>query len=249
MKLPWGWNGGDGGPKETNAFSPAPEELNNPQVEPILKKYLELRYRMMPYIYTAARETSETGLPMMRAMWLHHPDDPVAVARGDQFFWGRDVLVAPVVEKGATMRKVYLPKGQWFDFWTSEIVDGGREIERAVTLETTPLYVRAGAVIPMGPVKQYVDEVVAGPLRLVVFPGADGTTSVYEDDGRSFDYREGQFMRIAVTWRDAGRRLTLTLTPGSRMLPPGSRDIEVVLAGQTAGKPVTFRGKPVEVRL
>ena len=249
LKLPWGWNGGDGGPKETNAFSPPPEELNNPQVEPILKKYLELRYRMMPYIYTAARETSETGLPMMRAMWLHHPDDPVAVARGDQFFWGRDVLVAPVVEKGATTRKVYLPKGTWFDFWTSETVDGGREIERAVTLETTPLYVRAGAVIPMGPVKQYVDEVVAGPLRLVVFPGADGTTSVYEDDGRSFDYREGQFMRIAVAWRDAGRRLTLTLAPGSRMLPPGTRDIEVVLAGQTAGTRVMFNGKAVEVRL
>ena len=73
--------------------------------------------------------------------------------------------------------------------------------------------------------------------------------SVYEDDGRSFDYRKGQFMRIAVTWQDAARRLTLTLAPGSRMLPPGNRTIEVVLAGQTAGKTVTFNGKPVEVRL
>ena len=132
LKLPWGWNGGDGGPKETNAFAPAPEELNNPQVEPILKKYLELRYRLMPYIYTAARETADTGMPMMRAMWLHHPDDPAAVARGDQFFWGRDLLVAPVVEKGATARKVYLPKGTWYDFWTAERIEGGREIERAV---------------------------------------------------------------------------------------------------------------------
>ncbi len=118
-----------------------------------------------------------------------------------------------------------------------------------MTLETTPLYVRAGAVIPMGPVKQYVDETVDGPLRLVVYPGADGAAALYEDDGRSFDYRKGQFMRIAMTWQDAGRRLTLTLAPGSRMLPPGSRNIEVVLAGQTAGKPVTFSGKPVEVRL
>jgi alpha-glucosidase (family GH31 glycosyl hydrolase) len=249
LKLPWGWNGGDGGPKETNAFSPAPEKLNNPLVEPILRKYLELRYQLMPYIYTAAREAADTGLPMMRAMWLHHSDDPAAVARGDQFFWGRDLLVAPVVEKGTTARKVYLPKGTWFDFWTAERVEGGREIERAVNLETTPLYVRAGAVVPMGPVKQYVDEKVDGPLRLVVYPGADGTASVYEDDGRSFEYRKGQFMRIALAWRDAGRRLTLTLAPGSRMLPPGSRNIEVVLAGQTAGKPVTFNGKPVEVRL
>ena len=146
-------------------------------------------------------------------------------------------------------RQVYLPNGTWFDFWTAERVEGGREIDRAVNLETTPLYVRAGAVIPMGPVKQYVDEKVDGPLRLVVYPGADGTTSVYEDDGRSFDYRKGQFMRIAVAWQDAGRRLSLTLAPGSRMLPPGTRNIEVVLAGQAAGKLVTFSGKPVEVRL
>ena len=161
LKLPWGWNGGDGGPKETNAFNPAPEELNNPETERIMRKYLELRYRLMPYIYTAARETAETGLPMMRAMWLHHPDDPMAVARGDQFFWGRDLLVAPVVEKGAVSRKVYLPKGDWFDYWTSERVEGGREIERKVDLETTPIYVRAGAIVPMGPLKQYVDENVS----------------------------------------------------------------------------------------
>ncbi len=89
LRLPWGWNGGDGGPKETNNFTPSPEELQNPRVEQILKKYLELRYRLLPYTYTAARECADTGLPMMRAMWLHHPDDPLAVARGDQYFWGR----------------------------------------------------------------------------------------------------------------------------------------------------------------
>jgi len=249
LRLPWGWNGGDGGPKETNSYSPATEELLNPRVEPILKKYLELRYRLMPYTYTAARECAETGLPMMRAMWLHHPDDATAVARGDQFFWGRDILVAPVVEKGATTRKVYLPRGTWFDFWTTERLEGGREIERTVDLETTPLYVRAGAVLPMGPLKQYVDEKVNGPLTLVIYPGADGVSSVYEDDGRSFDYKKGQYMRVAMTWRDADRRLTLTLASGSRMLPPTSRSVEVVLAGQKAGKSIKFEGKPVEVRL
>ena len=228
LKLPWGWNGGDGGPKETNAFSPAPEELNNPRVEPILRKYLELRYRMMPYIYTAARETTETGL-------ADDARDVAPSSRGSGCRRSRrSVLLGTRSARGARRRKgrnvrrIYLPKGTWFDFWTAERVEGGREIERAVDLETTPLYVRAGAVIPMGPVKQYVDEPVDGPLALVVYPGADGTASVYEDDGRSFDYRKGQFMRIAATWRDAGRRLTLTLAPGSRMLPPGTRNIEVV---------------------
>jgi alpha-glucosidase/alpha-D-xyloside xylohydrolase len=250
LKLPWGWNGGDGGPKETNTFTPAPEELNNPRVEPILKKYLELRYRFMPYIYTAARETSETGLPMMRAMWLHHSDDPKAVARGDQFFWGRDLLVAPVVDKGAVRRSVYLPKGRWYDFWTAEAIDGGREIERTVDLETTPVYVRAGAVLPMGPIKQFVDQKADAPLTLVIHPGADGTSSVYEDDGRSFDcYRKGAFMRMQVRWQDAERRLTLSLDRNSRMLPPGTRSIEVVTAGQRAGKRIEFRGQTVEVKL
>ncbi len=95
-----------------------------------------------------------TRLPIMWALWLHHPDDALAVARGDQLLWGRDLLVAPVVELGATTRTLYLPRGRWFDFWTGEPVDGGREIDRVVDLETMPLYVRAGAIVPTGPVRQ-----------------------------------------------------------------------------------------------
>jgi alpha-glucosidase (family GH31 glycosyl hydrolase) len=94
-----------------------------------------------------------------------------------------------------------------------------------------------------------VDEQVDGPLNLTVYPGADGAASVYEDDGRSFDYRKGQFMRIAIQWQNAGRQVTLSLAPGSRMMPPASRAIQVVLAGEASGKTVTFTGKPLEVRL
>ena len=105
LKLPWGWDGGDGGPPETNNFKVPPEELKNTRVEPICRKYLELRYRLMPYLHTAVRECHDTGLPIMRALWLHHPDDATAVARGDEFLWGRDILVAPVVQQGATSRQ------------------------------------------------------------------------------------------------------------------------------------------------
>lgn len=249
LKLPWGWNGGDGGPQETKGFTMPPEELQNPESERIMRKYLELRYRLMPYIYTAARETSETGLPMMRAMWLHHPDDPAAVARGDQFFWGRDLLVAPVVEKGATSRRLYLPRGVWYDYWTGERVEGGREIDRKVDLETTPIYVRAGAVVPHDPVRQYTDEAVDGPLTLQVYPGVDGISSLYEDDGRSFAYRKGQFMRIETRWEEKSRRLRLALAPGSKMMAPLSRQVVVAVAGSAETRTVTFAGKPVEVRL
>lgn len=249
LRLPWGWNGGDGGPMETTTFKPDPVELKNPQVEPILKKYLELRYRMLPYTYTAVRECCDTGLPIMRALWLHYPDDPAAVARGDQYLWGRDVLVSPVVEKGASNRRLYLPRGTWFDFWTEERVVGGREIERKVDLETMPLHIRAGSILPLGPVKQYADEHVDAPLTLVVYPGADGASTLYEDDGRTFEYRKGAWMRIEMGWRNVERRLTLRLARGSRMLPPAWRTIEVRLAGERATRTLIFDGRPVEVRM
>ena len=253
LRLPWGWNLGELGPEETATYAgagrPPESELRNAQVEPICKKYLELRYRLMPYLYSAVRETSKTGLPILRAMWLHHPDDPAAVARGDQYFWGRDMLVAPVVEKGATSRRVYLPRGTWFDFWTEQRVQGGSEIDRAVDLATMPLYVRAGAVIPMGPVKQYTAEPLDGPLSFTVYPGADGAFELFEDDGRSFEYRQGGWMGITCRWNDRSRRLSLSLTGGSKMRPPLVRDIEVRLAGTPAAQRSKFAGRPITIQL
>jgi alpha-glucosidase/alpha-D-xyloside xylohydrolase len=254
LRLPWGWNTGDVGVSEVAGYTggaqdPPASELHNAGVEPIVKKYLELRYRLMPYLYSAVRECSQSGMPIVRAMWLHYPDDPAATSRGDQYLWGRDVLVAPVVEKGATSRRLYLPKGAWFDFWTNERLDGGREIDRPVDLATMPLYVRAGAVIPMGPVKQHVDEPRSEPLTMTVYPGADGASSLYEDDGKTFDYRKGAWMGISMKWRDADRRLTLDLSPRSRMLPPLRRPIDVRIAGTQTVRSVVFEGKTVEVRL
>ncbi len=249
LRLPWGWDGGDGGPFETGAWRADPAELHNKQVEPILKKYLELRYRLLPYTYSALRETHETGLPMMRAMWVHHPDDAVAVSRGDQYFWGRDLLVAPVVEKGATSRSVYLPRGTWHDFWTNERVQGAREIVRNVDLATMPLYVRAGAVIATGPIKQYADEPSTEPITLTVYPGADGTSMLYDDDGKSFDYRRGAWMGIAMQWDDRARRVTLSLTPGSRMYAAAAVPLRVGIAGSSRVQEVSFTGRRVSVVL
>ena len=249
LKLPWGWNGGDGGPMESRDWRPPPEELNHPEVEPILKRYLELRYRLMPYLYSAVKDTTETGLPLMRALWLHFPDDPESVARGDEFLWGRDILVAPVVEKGAISRRLYLPPGVWIDFWTEERVEGGREITRPVDLETMPLYIRAGAVIPFGPVRQWTGQEVDEPVSLVVYPGADGTSSLYEDDGISFDYRDGAYSRTDLVWEDAVRRLSLSLREGSRLPEPAPRRFRVRVAGEEGAREVSFDGSPLRVEL
>jgi len=249
LHLPWGWDGGDGGPNETQGFHADPDELHNKTVEPICRKYLELRYRLLPYLYTAMREAHDTGMPIMRALWLHAADDAAAAARGDEYFWGPDMIVAPVTEKGATSRRVYLPKGAWHDFWTEARVAGGREIDRAVDLETMPIYVRAGAVLPLGPVRQYTSEPTSDPLALVIYPGTDGASSLYEDDGRSFDYRTGAWMKIAMSWHDARRRLSLRLAAGSRMLAPARRPMTVRVAGSTSTREIVFTGADLDVDL
>jgi alpha-glucosidase (family GH31 glycosyl hydrolase) len=248
LRLPWGWNTGDPGPVEINNYDaaiPDSSQLHDARVEPICRKYLELRYRMLPYLYSAVRECATTGMPIMRALWLHFPDDPKAVECGDEYLWGKSVLVAPVVEKGATSRHVYLPRGAWYDFWTGERLEGGRGVSRPVDLETVPLFVRAGSILPLGPVKQYTAEKVEGPLSVSIYPGSDASFLLYEDDGSSFNYRRGEWMGIQMTWNDARRTLHLQLAPGSRMLPSGARAITVQLAGTT--RSVTFEGKSVEI--
>ncbi len=250
LRLPWGWNTGDLGPIETSNYNgaalPDPSQLHNAAVEPVCRKYLELRYRLLPYLYSTVRECTLTGMPVIRAMWLHYPGDPLAVARGDQYLWGRDVLVAPIVEPGATERSLYLPAGTWYDFWTGERHEGGRDLTRKVDLETMPLYIRAGAILPLGPVKQYTGEEVDEPLELRIYPGAEGSFLLYEDDGESFEYRKGAWMGIEMTWSDARRTLELRLARGSRMLPPLERKMNI-RAGD-AVRPVAFTGKPLEIR-
>lgn len=250
LRLPWGWNTGDPGPTEINnyggAMLPGNDQLHNAQVEPICRKYLELRYRMLPYLYSAVRECTITGMPIMRALWLHYPDDPAAVSRGDQYLWGRDVLVAPVVEQGADSRKVYLPHGAWYDFWTNERHEGGTEITRKVDLGTMPLYVRAGAILPLGPVIQYTGERTDQPTTVSIYPGADGSFLHYQDDGSSFNYRKGEWMGLQMAWNDARKTFTMQLAKGSRMLPGQARNFEVKLGA--VQKSVTFAGKPVTLK-
>ena len=127
-------------------------------------------------------------------------------------------------------------------------MSGGREVTRPVDLATMPLYVRGGAIIPMGPVKQYTGEKVDGPLTLSIYPGADGAFTLYEDDGATFNYRKGDWMKISLVWRDRDRVLSLRLAEGSKMLGAVRRNIEARVAPDKATRSVVFEGKPIEVR-
>ena len=250
LRLPWGWNTGEYGPLETDEKRlPDPAELHNSQVLPICKKYLELRYRLLPYLYSAVRETHETGIPLMRALWLQYPEDSQGFGVADQYLWGRDILVAPVTQQGAKSRRLYLPPGKWFDFWTEGEMPGGKVIEREVDLATLPLYVRAGAILALGPLKQYVSETSKEALLLRIHAGADGESFLYADDGESFAFERNEFMRMKMRWNDVGRELTLSLDRGSKKVWEGYRDIEVEILPGGERKHVTFEGRPLTVRL
>jgi alpha-glucosidase/alpha-D-xyloside xylohydrolase len=222
-RLPWGWGSSNMGPREyNNRNTPIPpddrrnileSELNNPAIEPIAKKYSELRYQLLPYTYTLAWEARAMGLPLMRAMWLHYPDDPQARGLGNQFMWGRDLLIAPIYTKGATTRDVYLPKGDWYDWWTSKRIAGGRTITRPIDLETMPIYVRAGSIIPVDPLRQYATQPIADPTSLRIYRGASGEFMLYEDDGVSQEYLNGRGSWIRIQWNDQERRIIVEPAP------------------------------------
>ena len=257
-RLPWGWGLSDMGPREySNTNAPIPpddrrnisqSEMNNPAIEPVAKKYSELRYQLMPYTYTLAWEARDAGLPLMRAMWLHYPDDVRARGLGNQFMWGRDLLVAPVFAKGATAREVYLPKGDWYDWWTNAKASGGQSVTRQVDLATMPIYVRGGAIIPVDPVRQYTSEPVKEPTTLKIYRGADGQYTLYEDDGISQEYLKGRGSWTRMVWNDRAKQLTIE--PGA---PQGAtnvvtaRTFKVQLLPEGATKDVTYSGKRVQL--
>jgi alpha-glucosidase/alpha-D-xyloside xylohydrolase len=246
LRLPWGWNTGKYGPIE-HKERPNPSELRNAAVEPICRKYLELRYQLLSYNNTLCREAHDTGLPLIRALFLHYPKDPKAVSRGDEYLWGRDMLVAPVTSKGATERELYLPEGQWYDFWTTDRQAGGREVTRKVDLATLPLYVRAGTILPLDPPRQYTTQRSDEPITIRVYPGRDGEFRWYEDDGASLDYLKGKYAWTRLRWDDGKRRLTIEPDPGSGTLRPPARTlvVEVVTLGKT--QKVRYQGQRVGV--
>ena len=255
-RLPWGWGGSDMGPRENdNRNTPLTtddrrnirqSEMNNPAIEPITRKFAELRYQLLPYTYSLAWEARASGLPLMRALWLHYPSDPRAKGIGDEFLWGRDLLVAPVYKKGATSRDLYLPAGDWYDWWTNARSAGGRVITRAVDLATMPIYVRAGAIIPVDPVRQYTAQSVSAPTTIRVYSGADGQYTLYEDDGISQDYVKGSGSWTRFTWNDRTRQITIEPgAPATASNVAANRTFRLLLLPEGITKELKYTGRLV----
>jgi hypothetical protein len=146
----------------------------------------------MPYLYTAAHDACSGGLPIMRPLVLDFPDDPRAYNLTDEYLFGRDILVAPVLEEGATERIVYLPAGAWVDFWTDTVYEGPRFLTVEAPLDVLPLFVRQGAIIPTGP---DTSESLLDPLTLEIYPGIAQSFTLYEDDGETTAYQTGGYVQ------------------------------------------------------
>jgi len=178
------------------------------QAEPILEKYLRLRYQLMPYIYSLGYKTWQTGAPFMRALPLDFPNDPQVADLRDEYMFGSAFLVAPVVEQGATSRSVYLPAGaDWYNFWTNERLKGGLTVTVAAPIDTLPLFVRAGSILPLGTEVESTHQ-TQKIAKLRVYPGADASFTLFSDDGVSYAYEKGAGSVTRLKWEDAAGKLS-----------------------------------------
>jgi alpha-D-xyloside xylohydrolase len=178
------------------------------QAEPILEKYLRLRYALMPYIYSLGWFTHETGAPFMRALFMDFPKDERVADLRDEYMFGPALLVAPVVEQGATTRAVYLPAGtDWYNYWTNERVRGGQTVTVKAPIDTIPVFVRAGSILPIGaPVESTHDKQEIAKVR--VYPGVDASFTLYNDDGTTYAYEKGEHQITTIRWDDKAGKLT-----------------------------------------
>jgi alpha-D-xyloside xylohydrolase len=187
-----------------------------PATQTNLMAFDQLRYRMLPYNYSVAwKITSESYTPM-RALAMDFHKDTHALALSDEYMFGPAFLVSPVTQPQATNRAVYLPSGtSWVDFWTGETLAGGSTVTADAPINILPLQIRAGSIVPLGPVVQYALEQPADPLELRVYPGADGRFTLYEDEGDNYDYEKGKYATIPISWNDAQNTLEIGKRQGS----------------------------------
>ncbi len=204
--------------------------VDGPEHEMIRRRYIEARYRLLPYIYTEMERTSRTGVPLMRPLFLDFPDDPASTV-DDEFLFGERLLVAPKAWEFAAPYDVRLPAGDWYDYWTGRKIPGGRSISVDPPLDTLPVYVRAGTILPQQPVVQDTAERPRGPLELRVYPGPDCGGELYMDDGESFAYRKGKTLRVRFQCEAAADHLDITLSAPEGPYRPWFTDVAITAFG------------------
>jgi alpha-D-xyloside xylohydrolase len=220
----------------------------SPEASPIYRSmacYDHLRYRLMPYIYTLGADTYFNDSTIMRALVMDFPGDKKTWGIGDEYLFGPAFLVAPVTEFKARSRDVYLPEGTWYDFYTGRSARGAQAVKAAAPYERMPVFVRGGSIVPTGPAIQHTGNNSHSSVTLNVYTGADGSFSLYEDDGVSRQYLHGQYSRIPLQWDERARTLAIGAREGNGY--PGMAARRVInIRWMRPGKPraLAFDAKP-----
>ena len=233
----------------------------------ILLKYDNLRYRLMPYIYSLSWKVSNEGYTIMRSLAFDFREDEGIKNIPDQYMFGPSIMVNPVTERMYSLpnskglkksRKVYLPKSaNWYDFWTGKLITGGQTIDAAAPIETLPLYIKAGSIVPMGPYLQYATEKAADPIELRIYTGANADFVLYEDENDTYNYEQGKFATIAMNWNEADKTLTIKDRKGDFPGMLKNRTFQIVWVTANTGigiepakqvKEVQYSGKEVTIK-
>jgi len=214
----------------------------------------------VPYTSSVAWRNTGEGYTPMRALVVDFRDDPRTWNIGDQFLFGPSILVNPVTEPGATTRHIYLPNGKWYNFWTNESIEGGRSIDVPSPLDQMPLFVRAGAILPLGPQVEYATQDVTDKPHEIVHPheqeemfelrvymGADGDFTLYEDDGNTYAYEKGQFATIPLHWNESAQKLTLGERKGTYPGMLRRRHFGVSFVRKSSRSPEMRKSFPMEI--
>jgi alpha-glucosidase len=186
--------------------------VHGPEQEAIRRRYIELRYKLLPYIYTGVEETARTGTPLMRPIFLEYPQAENFYGDNRDFLFGPDLFVAPVVTEMVDAEDIDLPPGNWYEFGVSQKHNGKEHLSLHPRLDEMPLYVRAGAIIPTQPLVQSTSEKPNGPLELQIYPGENCHGSLYEDDGHTFAFEKGEFLRVNYNCEAAPNSIGITST-------------------------------------
>ncbi|MDP9339211.1 MAG: glycoside hydrolase family 31 protein [Acidobacteriota bacterium] len=205
--------------------------VHGPEHEMIRRRYIELRYQLLPYIYTGMEEMTRTGLPFMRPLFLEYPQASGIEGNDHDFLFGRDLFVAPVTTEMLDAKEVNLPPGDWYDFWTSSKPANHDHIQLHPRLEELPLYVRAGAILPMQPLVQSTSETPAGPLKLRVYPGDDCRGALYMDDGHTYAYQKNEFLRVEYSCQTSGSSVTVNSKIVNGAYHPWWNSAEIIIYG------------------
>lgn len=229
------------------------------KVEDNMRKMLNLRYRLLSYIYSEAWQVTKNGSTLMRPMVMDFNGDTAAVKSQYQYLFGKSLLIAPVTEPNVTEWNVYLPKAAgWYDFWTGKRFNGGQTIKTDAPLDRMPLFVKTGSIVPMGKIIQYAGEKSADTLEIRVYRGADARFDLYEDEGDNYNYEKGKYATISFRWNEKAQSLTIGDKQGNY---PGSlkkRIFNIVLVDENKGfgtnadstrKRVLYVGSQVKMKL